>query len=102
MTENQNQRIAITFDISGNIVENNKYSQLSNQQKAQARGLVSDIISGQSSAIGVMAEYTKLPGQTLVTGPLAIVEVPFSYLNYRDEQRATNQNSSKRHQKILA
>ena len=55
MTDNANQRIAITFDIDGNIVENSQFSSLSNEGKQSARDFAGNVISS-SSATGFVTQ----------------------------------------------
>ena len=85
MTDSSNQRVTVTFDANGNIVENNQFSNLSNEQKQSARDFAKDVIGAQSSIISELAN-----GNSFINKPFIAVDLTVSYLNYRDEQHSTN------------
>ncbi|GDX36469.1 hypothetical protein LBMAG18_09800 [Alphaproteobacteria bacterium] len=101
MTENLNQRITITFDSNGNIVQNSQMSQLSNEQKKWASDLVRDVIAAQGNTINTLINYStkfptdaNVPGADFAKSVFGTVDVTLSYLKYRDEQRALNPQHS--------
>jgi hypothetical protein len=87
MTNNSNTRVTITFNANGNVVENNQFLNLSSEQRQQARDFANDIVGTQSTMIDVLVNEN-----AFVTTPLLVIDLTFSYLNYRDEQRVTNPN----------
>ena len=93
------ERVTITINTeNGEVVENSQFSSLSEERKLSVRQLGADIVSAQSTGISTLIDSTNpsngstLPGSGATQKLFAVVDIPLSYLNYRDEQRATNPN----------
>jgi hypothetical protein len=56
MTLNPNQRVTLTSDSNGNIIENAQFNSLSSEQKLKARNYAKDVSQAQSTAIEVSME----------------------------------------------
>jgi Ca2+-binding RTX toxin-like protein len=90
MTNNLDPRVTIIFNSQGNIMQNNQFLSLPPEKQQQARGLVGDIMSGQSNMINTALDHSNLPNGNVIKEPFMVINVTYSYLQYRDEQRALN------------
>jgi hypothetical protein len=86
MTTPTDTSIAVAVKTNGEIIENDKFLQLSEVRKQQIRDYVGDVIGGMTDTIDEMTKGSSAAKQ------FVLLDVSYSYLQYRDEQRATNPN----------
>ena len=85
-------RTSFAVDLNGNVVEDQNFKNLTAQKQLQVRNYASDFLSAQESVIDSIAEFTQNANSGFVTKPLFFLNISFSYLNYRDEERLNNPN----------
>ena len=98
MTDNSNQTVKISFDIDGNIIENSQYQSLSEGQKLSVAEIAGYVTSATSQSVSTLidaattSDGSDFRGAGFAQNMFMIVEVPISYLSYRNEQRLSNPN----------